>query len=127
MKNLSLTFCLVITLFFCNPAFSGVGDVYYCVSDKFIVYDENKNDVKFDNKNYKFKFKWSEDMVEFGEGFVFSGHLYMDKNNDLSFSDTSFQASFRQNFAYFDEPELSYTDFFYNMPRRMVFATCDKF
>ena len=68
--------------------------------------------MKFDNKSYKFKFKWSEDMVEFGEGFVFSGYLYMDKNNDLSFSDTSFQASFRQNFAYFNEPELSYTDFF---------------
>ena len=127
MKNLILRICLLFTFLLSTPAFSGIGDVYYCVTDMFVLYDEEKNSIKYDTKGYKFKFKWEEKMIKFSGDFIYSGHLYLDKNNDLSFMDSSFQASFRQNFAFFEEPKLRYSDFFYQQPKRSVYATCEKF
>jgi len=127
MKKLlsRITIALFVTLYACYPVHAGVGDVYYCVTDKFILYDDDKGDVKYDSKGHKFKFKWEEDMITFGSGFIYEGFLYLDK--EFGSSNLNFQARHRQSFAFFEGSKLSYVDFFYKNPRRMVFATCDKF
>ena len=79
MKNLILKVCLLFTSLLSTPAFSGIGDVYYCVTDMFVIYDEEKNSIKYDTKGYKFKFKWEETKIEFSGDFIYSGPLYLIK------------------------------------------------
>jgi len=127
MKKLlsRITIALFVTLYACYPVHAGVGDVYYCVTDKFILYDENEDYLKTENKKHKFKFKWEEDMITFGGGFLYEGSLYVDKRFETG--KFSFYATHRHNYVSFEGSKLTYMDFFFNSPRRIVFATCDKF
>ena len=126
MNNVCLT-VFTITLLLSSKLWADVGDVYYCTTDKFAVYESGSNSLQQDNTNRKFKFKWEKDRVTFGDGFIYKGSLYPDTNTGNSFTGSSFQASWRQIFAYFDGSKLTFLLLPYQAPSRMVFASCDKF
>lgn len=117
---------LILTLS-AGACLADVGDVYYCSTDKFVVYNKKGNSLQQDNTNRKFKFKWEADRIVFGEGFIFAGSLYPDENTGNEFGGDSFQVTWRQQFAFFNEPNLTFLSIIYPEPRRIVFASCDKF
>jgi hypothetical protein len=63
MKQTLLIICLIL---FALPSWSGVGDVYYCESEKIINIDENGRIESF--QNVKFKISASEDKITVSDG-----------------------------------------------------------
>ena len=63
MKQTLLTICLIV---FALPSWSGVGDVYYCESEKIINIDVNGRIESF--QNVKFKISASEDKITVSDG-----------------------------------------------------------
>ena len=68
MKTLTTPLTTLIILFasIVSPVFGGVGDVYYCDTKMVVTVYENEMPKKY--LDYKFKFKWEEDLIIFDEG-----------------------------------------------------------
>jgi hypothetical protein len=82
------TLLTLFVLFFSSLVFAGVGDVYYCETEKFIV---TTKDESTEYPPLKFKFKRNKDTINFGEGgyfenlvmtVIFSADLYFEGGDD---------------------------------------------
>ena len=69
MKKISLYIFLI--LMFCNVGFTAINDVYYCETDK-IVKTTDKEFIEF--KGEKFKFKRTQNNLEYGSGGFFNDY-----------------------------------------------------
>ena len=84
MKKMSLTFCLVIASLASTPAFSGVGDVYYCTVDFFGGFINEKKTLETYSGFDKFIFKQKENTLEFdAEQLFLPTQIYEEQNNGI--------------------------------------------
>lgn len=150
MKKLvsRITIVLFVTLYACYPVHAGVGDVYYCVADKLIIYDEINKRLVPRKRTIKFKFKWTEkygeDYLEFDDEFAAN---MLRKNYGMSnvridsftssdevievFSATEnttyTNASSFTDLLYFNDGSFHWSSFQAHLSSLTLHATCSKF
>ena len=125
-------FCFILV----RPAISGQGDVYYCTSDSWIIYNQEKKRGSISPETLKFKFKWAKsfdgDAIQFDDDFLIGNYKMGNVHvvNDEIFMATRLEMEdFPSDFLSFDEPRFQFS-FFAGNPEfksTTLFATCSKF
>ena len=150
MKKLlsRITILLFVTLYACYPVHAGVGDVYYCVADKFILYNDRHKEVNLPKRTIKFKFQWTEkygeDYLEFDDefsAFILRKNYGMSNVRIDSFTSdgrlievfsatqntTYTNASSFTDLLYFKDGLFHWSSFQAHTTSLTLYATCSKF
>lgn len=134
MKKLvsRITIALFLTLYACYPVHAGVGDVYYCVPDNLIVYNQNTKKASLEQTS-KFKFKWikkyDEDYLEFDDNFIIGNYSLsnISVGGDEKFSATTIP--YDSDLLSFYEGRFQWSAFHQakQIKSLTLYATCSKF
>ena len=125
-----LTFLLIIALSNSLPAWSDINDVYYCTTKTFIEMDREGKTTQFAPES--FKFKVTEEEIQFGESFIDTSlpykvtHMISSESKGLAEYYLDFRAETPFSRVLFDEGAMFWsTQAPYKM--RSFVASCDIF